>query len=174
MEYVSHRRLNIWLVWQHKQEEHQLDRLSEEGVHLEKPGFLFSTFRLLTRIHRLCSEQGAGFPRRACATGIAFHQQMSFVAAPPYSVYAISKAGVAQLTKALAVEWAPANVRVNALAPTLVTTPMMEDLFRGDPAGLKAWVWAGWRSRATWLTPSRFWRQRTGAVLPVDGGRLAG
>nr|MDA8195291.1 DUF2812 domain-containing protein [Thermaerobacter sp.] len=41
----SHRRLNIWLVWQHKQEEHQLDRLSEEGVHLEKPGFLFSTFR---------------------------------------------------------------------------------------------------------------------------------
>ena len=45
MEYVAHRRLNIWLVWQHKQEERQLDRLSEEGVHLEKPGFLFSTFR---------------------------------------------------------------------------------------------------------------------------------
>ncbi len=33
------------------------------------------TTNLLTRIHRLCSEQGAGFPRRACATGIAFHHQ---------------------------------------------------------------------------------------------------
>jgi NAD(P)-dependent dehydrogenase (short-subunit alcohol dehydrogenase family) len=39
------------------------------------------------------------------------------------SVYAITKAGVAHLTRALALEWAPLGVRVNALAPTLTATP---------------------------------------------------
>ena len=39
------------------------------------------------------------------------------------SVYAIAKAGVAHLTRALALEWAPLGVRVNALAPTLTVTP---------------------------------------------------
>jgi NAD(P)-dependent dehydrogenase (short-subunit alcohol dehydrogenase family) len=39
------------------------------------------------------------------------------------STYAIMKAGVSHLTEALAVEWAPFGVRVNALAPTAVRTP---------------------------------------------------
>ncbi len=39
------------------------------------------------------------------------------------SVYSISKAGVAHLTRALALEWAPRGVRVNAIAPTLTLTP---------------------------------------------------
>jgi NAD(P)-dependent dehydrogenase (short-subunit alcohol dehydrogenase family) len=39
------------------------------------------------------------------------------------STYAIMKAGVSHLTEALAVEWAPSGVRVNALAPTAVRTP---------------------------------------------------
>lgn len=43
--------------------------------------------------------------------------------APGKSVYAIAKAGVAHLTRALALEWAPLGVRVNALAPTLTVTP---------------------------------------------------
>jgi 2-deoxy-D-gluconate 3-dehydrogenase len=39
------------------------------------------------------------------------------------SVYAAAKAGVSHLTEALATEWAPAGIRVNALAPTAVITP---------------------------------------------------
>lgn len=39
-------------------------------------------------------------------------------------VYAVAKAGVLMLNKALAQEWAPYNIRVNAISPTRVLTPM--------------------------------------------------
>ncbi len=42
--------------------------------------------------------------------------------------YAASKGGVVQLTKILAVEWAPFNVQVNCLAPTYVRTPLTRPL----------------------------------------------
>lgn len=44
------------------------------------------------------------------------------------SVYAIAKAGVAHLTRALALEWAPSGVRVNALAPTFTATPTRHEV----------------------------------------------
>jgi NAD(P)-dependent dehydrogenase (short-subunit alcohol dehydrogenase family) len=48
--------------------------------------------------------------------------------------YAISKAGVVQMTKALALEWARYGVRVNALAPGYFETELNDDFF-GEPAG---------------------------------------
>ena len=46
--------------------------------------------------------------------------------------YAISKAGVVQMTKALALEWARHSIRVNALAPGYFETELNDDFFRGD------------------------------------------
>ena len=46
--------------------------------------------------------------------------------APARSVYAAIKAAVTHLTEALAVEWGPAGIRVNCLAPTAVRTPSRE------------------------------------------------
>lgn len=49
--------------------------------------------------------------------------QAGFVSLPEESIYCMSKAAVNHLTKCLAVEWAPHNIRVNAVAPTFIETP---------------------------------------------------
>ena len=46
------------------------------------------------------------------------------------AAYCTSKGGVNLLTKVLAIEWAPHNVNVNAIAPTFIETPMTEPMFR--------------------------------------------
>ena len=48
------------------------------------------------------------------------------------SVYGISKGGIIQMTRMLAIEWAPLGIRVNAVAPATVLTPSREQLL-GDP-----------------------------------------
>ena len=49
---------------------------------------------------------------------------MGFVAIPERTVYCATKGGIVQMTKALALEWAPHGIRVNAIAPTFIKTPM--------------------------------------------------
>jgi NAD(P)-dependent dehydrogenase (short-subunit alcohol dehydrogenase family) len=59
--------------------------------------------------------------------------QAGFVALPTESVYCMTKAGIAHLTKCLAVEWGKYNIRVNAVAPTFIQTPGTESAL-ADPA----------------------------------------
>jgi len=59
--------------------------------------------------------------------------QAGFVALPTESIYCMSKAGVAHLTKCLALEWARHNITVNAVAPTFIETPGTVK-WLGDPA----------------------------------------
>ena len=63
--------------------------------------------------------------------------QAGFVALPTESVYCMTKAAIAHLTKCLAVEWAPHGINVNAVAPTFIKTPgtvkwLADDAFRAD------------------------------------------
>lgn len=54
---------------------------------------------------------------------INISSQAGFVALPTESVYCMTKAAISHLTKCLALEWAPHNITVNAVAPTFITTP---------------------------------------------------
>jgi NAD(P)-dependent dehydrogenase (short-subunit alcohol dehydrogenase family) len=60
---------------------------------------------------------------------INMSSQMGHVGAPNRSVYCLSKHALEGLTKALAVELAPHNIRVNSVAPTFVETPMTRPMF---------------------------------------------
>ena len=58
---------------------------------------------------------------------INMSSQAGFVALPTESIYCMTKAGIAHLTKCLAVEWGKYNITVNAVAPTFIHTPGTED-----------------------------------------------
>ena len=57
---------------------------------------------------------------------------------PGRGVYAVTKAGLTQLTRVLAFEWAPYNVQVNAIAPGPTITALNRKFFEDHPEDLKA------------------------------------
>jgi 2-deoxy-D-gluconate 3-dehydrogenase len=95
--------------------------------------------------------------------------------------YAASKGGLAQLTKALANEWASKKIQVNAIAPGYIATtntePLQADEVRNRqileriPAG--RWGQPGDLAGAALFLASQASDYITGTVLPVDGGWLA-
>ena len=93
--------------------------------------------------------------------------------------YAISKAGLIQMTKALALEWARHKVRVNALAPGYIITDINREFFAGEAGeALKKRIpmrRAGELEDLDGpflLLCSDSARYMTGAVVAVDGGHL--
>jgi NAD(P)-dependent dehydrogenase (short-subunit alcohol dehydrogenase family) len=64
---------------------------------------------------------------------INMSSQAGFAALPTESIYCMTKAGIAHLTKCLAVEWGRHNITVNAVAPTFIHTPGTESAL-ADPA----------------------------------------
>jgi 2-deoxy-D-gluconate 3-dehydrogenase len=95
--------------------------------------------------------------------------------------YAAAKSGIAGLTRALANEWAPHGVNVNAVAPGYIATDntiaLREDADRSAailgriPAG--RWGQADDLAGATVFLASGASDYVNGVVLPVDGGWLA-
>jgi len=58
----------------------------------------------------------------ACVTSVSGRQ-----AAPNHAAYGAAKAGLAQLVKSMAIEWAPYDIRVNAVGPGTIITPRLPD-----------------------------------------------
>lgn len=104
----------------------------------------------------------------------------SFVAATSATTYAISKGAVAQMTKTLAAELAKYEIRVNAIAPGVIETPMTE-VTRSNKATLEGYLTHVPMNRMGQPTelvgPVSFLCSNaasyvTGCILPVDGGYL--
>lgn len=56
----------------------------------------------------------------------------TFYGTPGSGPYAVSKAGIIQLTKTMAIEWGPSNIQVNAVCPSIVMTPLGKRIWE-DP-----------------------------------------
>ncbi|AQZ66725.1 3-oxoacyl-[acyl-carrier protein] reductase [[Actinomadura] parvosata subsp. kistnae] len=87
---------------------------------------LKGTFLASQAAGRAMIEQGHG-------TIVNVGSQAGEVALPGESVYCMTKAAIAHLTRCLAVEWGPHGVRVNNVAPTFIRTPGTEPAL-SDPA----------------------------------------
>jgi NAD(P)-dependent dehydrogenase (short-subunit alcohol dehydrogenase family) len=107
-------------------------------------------------------------------------------AKPNFSLYTIAKHGVIGMVRSLALELAPQNIRINALCPTVIETPMLAAFLPGmaddrDEAmrRFRATIPLGRMpepedvAAAALFLASDEARMITGIALPIDGGQMA-
>ncbi|WML53395.1 SDR family NAD(P)-dependent oxidoreductase [Neobacillus sp. PS3-12] len=107
--------------------------------------------------------------------------QMAFVGYVKRAAYCSSKGGAVQLTKALAIEWAPYNIKVNAVAPTFIETDLTKKMFEDQSfyQDVVSRIPLGKLARPSDITGSVLFLASemsdfiTGETIKVDGGWTA-
>jgi gluconate 5-dehydrogenase len=133
---------------------------------------LTSCYTLGRRVGEIMCSQGHG-------KLVYFSSVSGQLAHPKHAAYAASKGALNQLLKVMAVEWAPAGITVNAIAPGYATTPLTEE-YRARPgvmSDLLARIPMGRLASADDVVGASLFFSSprsdyiTGQVLLVDGGR---
>ena len=135
---------------------------------------LKGSFNVLQAAGRIMIAQGGG-------SIVAFSSIRSQVVEPGQSVYAMTKAGILQLVRTAAAEFGPAGVRVNAIGPGVVETPLTAPIkanadwynaYAGKNA-LKRWARADEMVGPTLFLACDAASYVTGTILYADGGWTA-
>jgi NAD(P)-dependent dehydrogenase (short-subunit alcohol dehydrogenase family) len=132
------------------------------------------SFGVLRAAGRIMTEQKKG-------SIILFSSIRSQVVEPGQSVYAMTKAGIVQLVRTAAAEFGPSGVRVNAVAPGIVETPLTAQITANtdwqsayaNKSALKRWARAEEMIGPTLFLASDAASYVTGTVLFADGGWTA-
>lgn len=124
---------------------------------------------------------GAIMTAQKSGSVVLFSSIRSIVTEPGQSVYSMTKAGILQLAKSAATEWAQFGVRVNAIGPGVTETPLTAPI-KANPDWYNAyanknpmnrWAQPGEMAGATCFLLSDAASYVTGTIIYVDGGWLA-
>ncbi len=151
----------------------------QRSIELEPEAFSRTVDINLNGTMRVCSAAREGLKaRRGCIVNMA--SMLSFFGGGLVPGYSASKGGVAQLTKSLAIAYAEDGIRVNAVAPGWIATPLtqalQDDPLRAAPilarTPMKRWGMPADVAGPVLFLASSQAQFVTGVVLPVDGGYL--
>jgi gluconate 5-dehydrogenase len=160
--------------------------INNAGNHLKKAALDTSDgeFASLLRTHlfgsfALSRECGRRMIARKQGSIVMIVSMASLFGIPSVSAYTAAKSALLGLTRALAVEFSPHGVRVNAIAPGWFDTALSRKAFQGDPdrkrriiertpmGGLGDVIDVGYAAVYLSSPAAKF---VTGIVLPIDGG----
>ena len=135
---------------------------------------LKGSFNVVRAAGRMMTARGRG-------SIVVFSSIRALVVEPGQAIYAMTKAGILQLVRGAACEFGPSGVRVNALGPGVIETPLTAPIKSqpawyqayGDKNILKRWARADEMVGPTLFLLSDAASYVTGTILYADGGWLA-
>lgn len=157
--------------------------LKKEFENVTNEEFLAIIHTNVLSVFTISREVVKNMKKNKCGSIINISSMASQYGLPKVIAYAASKGAIESMTRAMAVELADFNIRVNCIAPGFIKTDMSDKAFNGDE---------GRKQRALARTPMNIFgepldianavyyfasnesKYTTGTVLPVDGGNSIG